>query len=60
MHSKKNFMIEHTKKDLTIVKQITVYDIERFPLPHGIKENLKPYALTNYSTMVHLLDALKA
>ena len=36
----------------TIVKQITVYDIERLPLPHGIKENLKSYALTNYSTLL--------
>ena len=36
----------------TIVKQITVYDIERLPLPPGIKENLKSYALTNYSTLL--------
>ena len=36
----------------TIVKQVTVYDIERLPLPHGIKENLKSYALTNYSTLL--------
>ena len=36
----------------TIVKQITVYDIERLPLPQGIKENLKSYALTNYSTLL--------
>jgi len=36
----------------TIVKQITVYDIERLPLPPKIKENLKSYALTNYSTLL--------
>ena len=36
----------------TIVKQITVYDNERLPLLHGIKENLKSYALTNYSTLL--------
>ena len=36
----------------TIVKQTTVYGIERLPLPGGIKENLKSYALTNYSTLL--------
>jgi hypothetical protein len=36
----------------TIVKQTTVYGIERLPLPHGIKENLKSYALTNYSSLL--------
>ena len=36
----------------TIVKQITVYDNERLPLLHGIKENLKSYALTNNFTLL--------
>jgi len=36
----------------TIVKQTTVYGIERLPLPPGVKENLKSYALTNYSTLL--------
>lgn len=35
-----------------IVKQTTVYGIDRLPLPTGIKENLKSYALTNYSTLL--------
>ena len=35
-----------------IVKQTTVYGIERLPLPPGVKENLKSYALTNYSTLL--------
>lgn len=29
-----------------------MYGIERLPLPPGVKENLKSYALTNYSTLL--------
>ena len=35
-----------------IVKQTTVYGIERLPLPPGVQKNLKSYALTNYSTLL--------
>ena len=32
-----------------IVNRTTVYGIDRLPLPDSIKQNLKSYALTNYS-----------
>ena len=36
----------------TIVRQITMYDIDRLPLPPGIKENLRSYHMPNYSTLL--------
>ena len=41
-----------TRFPILSVKQTTVYGIERLPLPPGVKENLKSYALTNYSTLL--------
>jgi hypothetical protein len=32
-----------------IVNRTTVYGIDRLPLPDSVKQNLKSYALTNYS-----------
>ena len=35
----------------TIVKRTTVYGIDRLPLPDSVRQNLKSYALTNYSNL---------
>ena len=34
---------------VSIVNRTTVYDIDRLPLPSAVKQNLKSYAVTNYS-----------
>ena len=34
---------------MSIVNSTTVYDIDRLPLPAAVKQNLKSYAVTNYS-----------